>query len=287
MIRPLNFDGLPSLPQTSFLKEVVTRVWQHPEVMAVWLGGSLARGHGDSYSDIDLRVAVETAQISKWEKPDFGELFDSQPLAHHFMRFGEGAFLHHLLATNGDIYDVYVQSLEHPPSPEERLILGCRDKSFGAKLLEPFVSKPELTRNITPQEIQQMLEFYWLNAHKHRKVLYRNLDLLLWQGINFFRPALLRLYYILLTAKDCGDLKQATIHAMTPVVQALQGLGDERVLEVVSLPTRTREEKIEAVNQLHAEVSKVGNALADKYKFVYPEELETLVVLHWQNFVNV
>lgn len=282
MIEPLNVDGLPSLPQTPFLKEVVTRVWQHPEVMAVWLGGSLARGHGDPYSDIDLRVAVEIAQVSKWEKPDFKGIFDSQPLAHHLMRFGEGAFLHHLLAANGDVYDLYVQTLEHPLSPEECLILGCRNEAFRAKLLEPFVSKPELTRNITAQEIRGMLEFYWINAHKHRKILYRDLDLLLWYGINFFRHDLLRLYYILLAGKDCGDLRQTTIHAMTFVVQTLQGSGDERVLEVVSLPTRTRKEKLEAVERLNTEVSKVGRRLADKYHFDYPDELEELVLTFWE-----
>jgi hypothetical protein len=286
MLQPLNFDALPSLPQTPFLKEVVTRVWQHPEVVAVWLGGSLARGHGDPYSDIDLRVAVEASHISKWEKPDLERFFDGQPLAHHLMRFGDTALLHHLLAVNGDIYDLYVQSLEHPLSPEERLILGCRDERFRTKLLGTFVNNPELTKNITSQEIREILEFYWLNAHKHRKILYRGLDLLLWQGINFFRPDLLRLHYILLTGKDCGDLRQTTIHAMTAVVQALQGKVADGVLEGVSLPTRTRSEKIEAVNRLHAEISKVGHTLADKYKFDYPRGLETLVLSHWQNFVN-
>jgi hypothetical protein len=132
----------------------------------------------------------------------------------------------------------------------------------------------------------QLLEFYWLNAHKHRKILYRNLDLLLWQGINFFRHDLLRFYYILLTGKDCGDLRQTTIHAMTFVVQTLQGSGDENVLELVSLPTRTRGEKIKAVKRLNAEVSKIGHRLADKYKFVYPEGLETLVIAHWQDFIT-
>jgi hypothetical protein len=273
-MQSLNFDSLPPLPQIPFLKEVVTKIWRHSDVVAVWLGGSLARGHGDPYSDIDLRVAVETTSVSKWEKPNLEQLFSTQPLAHHLMRFGENALLHHLLAANGDIYDLYVQSLEHSPSPEERLILGCRDEAFRAKLLEPFENKPALARDITPEEIQHILEFYWLNAHKHRKVLYRNLDLLLWQGLNFFRPDLLRLHYILLIEKDCGDLRQTTIHAITSVEQTLQGKVDDSVLEVVHLPTRTRKEKIEAVNQLHAEVSKVGHTLADKHEFVYPKNLK-------------
>jgi hypothetical protein len=284
MMQALNFDSLPSLPQTPFLKEVVTRVWQHPEVVAVWLGGSLARGHGDPYSDIDLRVAVEASHLLTWEKPDLEGFFEGQPLAHHIMQFGENALLHHLLAANGDIYDLYVQGLERTPSPEERLVLACRDETFHTKLLKPFVKKPELTKEATAESIRGTLEFYWLNAHKHRKVLYRNLDLVLWQGLNFFRPDLLRLYYILLTEKDCGDLRGATIHAMTLVFQTLRDNADKNVHETVGLPTRTREEKLEAVDKLHEEVSKVGRLLADKYKFDYPNELEALVLSHWRTF---
>jgi predicted nucleotidyltransferase len=280
----LVFDQLPTLPQVPFLEKVVANLWQHPDVAAVWLGGSLASGKGDPYSDIDLRVAVKPSQVPKWEKPDFEKFFEGQPLAHHVMRFGENALLHHLLVANGDIYDLYVQSLEHPPSPEERLVLGCRDETFRAKLLELFVRKAVLTKDATAEGIQQILEFYWLNAQKHRKALYRDLDLLLWQGLKFFQPDLLRLQYIYLTGKDCGDLRQVTIHAMTPVVQTLRDSADKRVHETVGLPTRTREEKLEAVDKLHEEVSKVGRLLANNYKFDYPNELEALVLRHWQMF---
>lgn len=280
----LAFDKLPDLPQIRVLKTVVMNLWQQPDVIAVWLGGSLARGEGDLYSDIDLRVAVETAHISEWENPALETFFEPSPLAHHLMRFGENTLLHHLLASNGDIYDVYVQSLETPLSLEYRLVLGCRNEAFLNKLLEPFTNKSELTRDITAKDVPQMLEFYWLNAHKHRKVLHRNLDLLLWQGINFFRHDLLRLYYILFTGKDCGDLRQTTIHAMTLVVQTLQDSGNEAVLEVVSLPTRTRTEKLEAVDRLNNEVSRVGRLLADKYEFDYPNELENLVLESWNIF---
>jgi hypothetical protein len=218
----LTFNKLPELPQVTLLKAVAINLWRQPGVVALWLGGSLARLAGDPYSDIDLRVAVENEHFTHWETPKFERLFGYSPLAHHLMRFGDTALLHHLLVENGDIYDLYSQGIKTPLSPEQRLVLGCRDETFHTALLEPFVSKPELTREITPESIRQMLEFYWLNAHKHRKILFRDLDLLLWQGLNFFRPDLLRLYYILLTEKDCGDLRQTTIHAMTSVVDTLQ-----------------------------------------------------------------
>jgi predicted nucleotidyltransferase len=103
----LTFNKLPDLPQIPFLKEVVTNLWQQPEVVAVWLGGSLARGEGDPYSDIDLRVAVETTHIAQWENPKLETFFGHPPLAHHVMRFGDNALLHHLLVKNGDIRSLH------------------------------------------------------------------------------------------------------------------------------------------------------------------------------------
>jgi predicted nucleotidyltransferase len=279
----LDFSRLPELPQTALLKEVATGLWQRNEVAAIWLGGSMARGSADAYGDIDLRIAVTQQAFEKWETPDFELIFGTLPLAHHKMYFARYALLHHLLVANGDIYDLYIQSVETPPAAETRLILGCRHAQFLQALKQPpeYSSAPA---NATPETIRTVLEFYWLNAHKYRKVLYRNLDLLIWQGLNFFRPDLIRLTYILLTERDCGDLRQATIHALTEVVRVLQGHAPKSTLEVINLPTRTRAEKLEAIDRLHSDIAKVGRALAERYGFTYPTELEALVQKAWQDF---
>ena len=48
-----NFEPGPDLPQKRFLIDVVQGLWRDPAIVAVWLGGSLARGEGDRNSDVD------------------------------------------------------------------------------------------------------------------------------------------------------------------------------------------------------------------------------------------
>jgi predicted nucleotidyltransferase len=40
-------------------------------IQAIWIGGSLAAGLGDAYSDIDFRIAVEPGHIDRWTSPDW------------------------------------------------------------------------------------------------------------------------------------------------------------------------------------------------------------------------
>ena len=57
-IDPAAFELVSELPQKKFLIHAVERLWEDPSIVAVWLGGSLARGQGDRNSDVDLRVAL-------------------------------------------------------------------------------------------------------------------------------------------------------------------------------------------------------------------------------------
>ena len=54
----LRLDDLPPLAQSQAIRMLAPRLWENKQVVAIWLGGSLAAGTGDPYSDIDLRVAV-------------------------------------------------------------------------------------------------------------------------------------------------------------------------------------------------------------------------------------
>ena len=70
----LQFDGLKSSAHDSVLREMAQRIWKRDDVVGIWVGGSIARGNADRYSDIDLRVAVKAAALSAWEKIDLTEL---------------------------------------------------------------------------------------------------------------------------------------------------------------------------------------------------------------------
>jgi len=275
----LDLSGLPDLPQTPYLKDLAQRLWQTNDTAALWLGGSLAEAKGDAYSDVDLRIAVEEAEFSSWQTPDLDQIFGQACLAHTTLNFSE-SLLHHVLLENGDIYDLYIQKVSNPIINEGRIILGCRDAAFLEKLQTP--PKPySLDADLEPKTVLEVLEQYWLGSHKHRKALHRDLEVLSWEGLNLFRPVLVRLAYMLATGRDCGDIRRLKIHGFSPVSRALR---ETDILETIGLPVRNRDEIMGALDSLHKEVGQVGRALAEKYGFAYPERLEAVVLEHWVTF---
>src|SRR5206468_8137341 len=46
------------------------------------------------------------------------------------LQFGDEALLHHLVLSNGVIFDFFVQSTIRRPTQEPLLILGCRSEAF-------------------------------------------------------------------------------------------------------------------------------------------------------------
>src|SRR5689334_21690973 len=71
----LDLYHLPDLPQRQTLREMAMALWQHKEVIALWLGGSLAHRMGDILSDIDLHLAVAPSHLAYWEEPLFERIF--------------------------------------------------------------------------------------------------------------------------------------------------------------------------------------------------------------------
>lgn len=282
----LNFNALADLPQTAFLKEVVTRLTNYPEIIAIWLGGSLASHSADEHSDLDLRIAIPSSAFSDWQTPNFKEIFGVEALSHSTLKFSETGMLHHLLVANGIIVDLYIQTREQTLTNEQRHIFICKDDTFKQKLLEPV--KP-YGNTVFPEAnakgIQDILSFYWLNAHKFKKGFARDLDVVIAEGLSIFRPSLLRLHYIALTGHDCGNIKGVSIHGMTPISKTLQAAKDKRFLTTIGLASSTRADKIKAVTELNDRVAELGRALAKTYDFDYPEALERLVQDSWHDFV--
>ncbi|MGH2507127.1 MAG: hypothetical protein ACRDHZ_06910 [Ktedonobacteraceae bacterium] len=282
----LQLNILPDLPQRTTIEEVSRHLWQNEKIVALWLGGSLARGAGDVYSDVDLRVAVEPAQLAVWKAPRFEEIFMSSPVVgQQFLTFGQEAFLHHLVLANGEIFDFFVQSNTTKPTSEPHLILGCRDEQFARILAAENLFAAHPTQTVQPAEVQQLLVDFWINAHKQRKVLYRDLDLLATFGINIEKSFLLRLWYIDVSGIDCGDMRRQTIHSMTDMVRALQEAVGAQELTVIGEPMRNRQELYRAIERDREVAAQLGRRLAQTYGFAYPIELEASVLQGWQDFL--
>lgn len=283
----LVLDSLPNLPQCERTKIVVTKLWSQLDVVALWVGGSLATERADQYSDVDLYVAVSAQDLSDWYIPNLDLLFEGLCRLHQISNFGREFFVHHLVLATGEVYDLHLQSTDRAPIPGYKLILGCREPKFLAILQASLESINVDFGPASPLMIADLIEIYWLHAHKHRKVLARNLDLVAWTGLKLLQPIVLRLYYILATGDDCGDLNRATIHQLTPVARSIQtALGPES-LATIGLPMRSRPEIYTAIDGLNAEVSRIGRQLANTFGFTYPVEAEDVVIKSWLEYKQV
>jgi hypothetical protein len=282
----LFFDPLPDLPQCITLRAVATHLWSNKEIMVLWIEGSLARGGGDLYSDVDLHVVVAPELLVDWKTPGFAHIFTDTPvIGKLFIAFGEHAFLHNLTLANGEIFDLFVQDTLQPLSSDAKLVLGCRNADLAQKLQEKAQKLPVATLPAYKEQLRQIIESFWINTHKHRKVLHRDLAAMTLLGLAHERNILLRLWYIRATDEDCGDLGRSTIHSLTRVIRTVQQHIESHVLERLGAPMRSREEIYRAIEGNRHEVAEVGRWLAQKYDFVYPEALEMTVQQGWQQFL--
>lgn len=280
----LDLEALPFLPQLEALMDVAPGLWERADVIALWIGGSIARGNAGRYSDVDLRIAVLPEALETWRNLDLNTLFAGKCVAHVLLNFGARAFLHHLVLASGDIYDVWVQSVEAPVQDEFVLTLGCRNENFEAKLREPECNPLPAPQPADAATVQSLLEYFWLNTHKHRKVLHRGLHLLALTGIHNERQLLLRLWYIQATGNDCGEMRTQTIHGLTHLMQTVEQARGAQALEVLGASLASRADIERAIEQVRDEVTQAGRILAQTLHFAYPEAIEQTARRGWQEF---
>ena len=283
-------DGLPNLPQTRFLHELVPALWQRPEVVALWLEGSMGRDDADLYSDVDLHIGVEPAGLDQWRTLAVQDLFGKAYAAHFFSQFAEDFFVYHVYLQAGGIYDVHLQPISRVPNKTPRLILACRNEAYHQALVAATPPAGEESaalfapQPLDPAILPPLLTSFWINADKGRKVIYRNQDLTIYTGLHLFRQTLARLLFIEQTGTDCGDLTSVSIHRLKVAALVLNQAWGDDLLQLMGTPARTRAEIWQAQAHLHQEFARVGRALAARYEIVYPEALEQVVRENWQLF---
>jgi hypothetical protein len=278
-----HLDTLLQIPQRFTIETVTNTLSQHGDVVALWLGGSLARNAGDIYSDIDYRVAIVAEQVVAWKEPPFEQIFAHAPVvAHQFLPFGEDNFLHHLVLANGEIFDFFVQSASHQPSAEPSLLLWSRDERLAQSITTPTDTPTIPTHTADGQAIKMLLIDFWVNTHKHCKVLHRELDLMITHGIGNERITIQRLWYIQASGKDFNG--RLSIHSMMQMIRTIKQAFGTQAQEIIGVPLRTRAEIYQAIELHRTVVAQVGRQLAECYNFAYPIELEATVLRNWQQF---
>jgi hypothetical protein len=284
----IRLNQLPDLPQQKTISDVAKALWRRPEVIALWLGGSLARGTGDVFSDIDLRMAVVPAHLPDWEVPSFERLLVYSPVVgQQLLRFGDDTFLHHLLLSSGELLDLFIQSAEGEVTAEPFQVLGCRDTVFAGKLAHTRTLQAVIEHHPPiGEQLRAILVDFWINSHKHRTLLYRGLGALCIRRIQKERDLLLRLWYIAATGQDYGNVRES-VHSLTEIVSsALDSGGVLEPLVILGAPTRNQLELIQVIELNRRLVSELGHQFAEQYGFEYPGALEATVVTQWQYFVG-
>src|SRR5262245_49590325 len=114
-------------PHATLIRDMSTMSWADSSIHAIWVGGSLAAGLGDAYSDVDFRIAVEPGEIDGWTSPDWERYLPIRPCGGLLMRFGERALLHHLVLVDGTIVDFYVQDTTQQNPEPNLVILACHN----------------------------------------------------------------------------------------------------------------------------------------------------------------
>ncbi|MEZ4727978.1 MAG: nucleotidyltransferase domain-containing protein [Caldilineaceae bacterium] len=287
----IDFAKLPALPQATFLYQLAPMLWQRPDVLGIWLEGSLARGNADRYSDVDLYVGVDPSALEQWRALNIQPLFGDHYAAHVFSNFSTDFFVYHVYLTAGGIYDLHVQPRNRELPEAHRLLLAWRTEDYRQDLLAAtppagddaaLLSAPP---PLDPAVISSLLVFFWINADKSRKVLYRGQDFTGYTGLHLFRHIAARLHFMARTGNDCGDLTRTTIHGLKAAALVL-GQSDAAVGHWMGAPTTTRQELCQAQTLVHEEVARVGRLLAERYQIAYPIALEQTVMTNWYQFVN-
>ena len=275
----IDLGPLEHAPHATLIRDVANKCARDSSIQALWVGGSLAAGHGDAYSDVDFRIAVEPGHVDRWTSPEWQYYMTIHPCGGLLTRFGERALLHHLVLADGTIVDFYVQdTTQHNPEPNV-VILACRNAEFRA-VLEGFAQPAAtLVREIDTAVVRQFLVDYWITTHKQMKALARKYDYTSFIGLYFERLALLRAWYMQAVGKDIDS--RPTLHMVGILHKGLEGQLTAHQHAILGLPSRTPEETATAIEAIRAEMTRVGRTLAERHAFAYPHELEAVVGHVW------
>lgn len=276
----INLGLLEHGPHAHLIRDMANLCIADSSIQAIWIGGSLAAGRGDAYSDIDFRIAVEPGLIDQWASPDWQRYLPIQPCGSQIMRFGEQALLHHLVLADGTIVDFYVQDTTRQNPEPSVVILACRNPEFRAKLEGFAQPAAALTQEIDGAVARQFLVDYWITTHKQLKALARRYDLSPFAGLFMERMPLLRAWYMQAVGKDLDA--RPTLHMLGALHRGLEGKLTAQQQAILGLPSRTPAETVAVIEAIRTEMSLVGRRLADTHNFAYPHELEAVVQRVWE-----
>jgi predicted nucleotidyltransferase len=255
-----NFE---SFPQLEPLIQLLPKLEASPDIHAVWLSGSFARGNADTHSDVDLRVAVSSKNFDVTLLPPELASLETRAAAIQRRAFGDKVAWHYLMLEDSTIYDILVYRSDAEPFPETRHVLFA--KLDWVQKLESGTNQSIEFPSAKPETVKALLEGFWINWRKHAKVSTRSETLTAWLGERLSRHELIQLKFMVVTGLDCGAIDRLTIHTAAIVAQALKNWDVDQIPFL----------------ELANETSKLGHELAEKLGFEYPTRAEMAARNAW------
>ncbi len=211
----MNASARNRLPQLDVLPSLVRNLHGLPQVQAVYLAGSLGRGSGDEWSDVDLQIFMNQSFSDFLSDAQIQAVTGEPPVALERFKLGPKGWMHHMILTNGTLVDLLCRTELSAEETRSWIPLSA-DMTAPPKVVARH-AKDWMPKAIGPDEVVALVSRYWIAMHKHRRGMARRQDLAIWTGIHFSIALLIRLEFIAQTDRDCGDLTRMGIYDLSGV----------------------------------------------------------------------
>lgn len=280
MDRGIDLGPLEGGPHAELIRGLAERAYADPTVEAIWVGGSLAAGGGDRFSDVDFRIAVAPERLEAWTDPDWERYLPQPTVGGSTLRFGERVLLHQRVLSDGTIVDFQVQDTSVAFPEPAVVVLACRNEALGGALANLAAPPAPVARPVDPEAARTLVVDYWITTHKQAKGLGRRYEHARVVGLYVERETLLRAWTMVLAGKQIAG--RLTIHALGVMKAELGGRLSAQQLALLGLPSTTPGETVAAIEAIREEMARVGRRLAAAHGFDYPNALEGAVREAWE-----
>lgn len=278
-------ESAPRPPQLQALPGLVRRLYDLPQVETVFLGGSLARGGGDAYSDIDLLVVVDGSCQDFLSDEAIRQTAGIAPLATVRFPLGPASWMHQLILPGGIVVDLNCQR-DVPKAQLSQLIeldQECSQLHSSRRSQSPRAWQPAA---IYDEEVGGLVQTFWVTALKHRRGILRQQELLIWIGLNLSRAQLVRLQFLAEMDRDCGDLARMGIYTLSAIQDWLQERGRAELgPEILRLGADG--DWTDAVSRMLTKGAEICQTLRERRRLpARLMDLETMVIAEWQRALD-
>ena len=259
--------------QRVLLERIVSELTPDQRCLAVWLGGSLARGEGDALSDVDVGVAVDDANLASFLVDLEAHLGEMGPtIFKRLSRMGDTSVLT-AITPDWQRFDVSAHPLSTVSHPIAYPRLVLFDRSEVQSRFGPFQPTP----SVPPDRLAWLVEEFWRVLGLLVVVAGREEYLVGVDGVT-----LLRRYLIDLMLLENGSQRGGALH-----LNAFLTPEQRRVLEGLPALLPTREAVVEGNLACARAFRPLARQLMARYALNYPDGFEQATLAHLARNLSV